>query len=87
MCGFKGFTLLPWVLFYGKVQCVHYAHKALLDATVHIITLPKVLRATLYGGVAILLSPVPPQFPSSPKLHVCCSIPLYISQRSTLILI
>lgn len=66
---------------------MHYTHKALQDATVHIITLPEVLRATLYGGVAILLSPVPPHFPSSLKLHVCCSILLYISQRSSLILI
>lgn len=75
------------VVLWQSVECVRYTHKALLVATVHMITLPEVLRATLYGGVAILLSLVPPHFPSPLKLHVCCSILLYISQRSSLILI
>lgn len=48
------------VVLWQSAQCMHYTHKTLQDATVHIITLPEVLRATLYGGVAISLSPVPP---------------------------
>lgn len=48
------------VVLWQSAEFMHYTHKALLDATVHIITLPKVLRATLYGGVAILLSPARP---------------------------
>lgn len=79
VCGFRGFTLLPWVLFYGKE---HYAHKALLDATVQIITLPKVFRATLYGGVAILLSLVPPTLPFVSKAPcLLFHSPLYLPEE------
>lgn len=61
---------------------MHYTHKALLDATVHIITLPEVLRATLYGGVAILLSPVPPTLPIASKAPcLLFHSPLYLPEE------
>lgn len=66
MCGFERFTLLLQALFYGAVKSIRaYTHKALLDAAVHSITLPRVLRVTLYGGVAILLSSVSPTHPNT----------------------
>lgn len=61
---------------------MHYTHMALLDATIHIITLPKVLRATLYGGVAILLSLVPPTLPFVSKAPcLLFHSPLYLPEE------
>lgn len=70
VCGFEGFTLLSQVLFYGALKSIHaYTQKTLLDAAVHSITLPQLLRTTLYGGVAILLSSVSrtPQYTQTHK--------------------
>lgn len=70
------------VVLWQSAECVHYTHKALLDATVHIITLPEILRATLYGGVAILLSPVPPTLPIASKAPcLLFHSPLYLPEE------
>lgn len=61
---------------------MQYTHKALLDATVHIITLPKVLRATLYGGVAILPVTGPPTLPFTSKAPcLLFHSPLYLPEE------
>lgn len=63
-------------------KSVRYTHKALLVATVDTVTLPKVLRATLYGGVAILLSPVSPTLPSISKAPcLLFHSPLYLPEE------
>lgn len=91
--GFKGVYFITTAVAFTtkhKADAAH-PHGPLLDATAHIITLPEVLRATLYGGVVILLSSVSPSFhlhfSFALKLHVCCSILPCVSHRSGLILI
>lgn len=91
--GFKGVYFITAAVVFTTQRKADAVHPLgpLLDATAHIITLPAVLRATLYGGVVILLSSVFPSlhlhFSFALKLHVCCSILPCVSQRSSLILI
>lgn len=91
--GFKGVYFITAAVVFTTQRKADAVHPLgpLLDATAHIITLPAVLRATLYGGVVILLSSVFPSlhlhFSFALKLHVCCSILPCVSHRSSLILI
>lgn len=86
--GFKGvYFITAAVVFTTRREAdAAHPHGPLLDATAHIITLPEVLRATLFGGVVILLS-LHLHFSFALKLHVCCSILPCVSHRSSLILI
>lgn len=79
--GFKGVYFITAVVVFTtehKADAAH-PHGPLLDATAHIITLPGVLRATLYGGVVILLSSVSPLSPPALSLRLKASCLLFHS--------